>query len=477
MYNTIEILILIAFFIRTLRNIFYHLFLWDIKEYRFDRMYVHLSETYQGKTWLLSPLSIIKWLLLFTFSDFSFYLVNIVFILEAIKNIFELKKGWKMPPLKLRSLAIFFASFIFLGFFVLVTKPFLNIAFSLLIVDKLLGFTIAFLVLLSNLVFFLHKKIKISNATNKIKNAKHLKIIGITGSYGKTTTKELSAQLLATKYKVLKTLGSQNTDIGIAELILSSDISKYDYFVCEMAAYKRGEIAEICKLLKGKIEVGVITGINEQHQSLFGSLENTQIAKFELIEAINSGGVAIFNGKSRYIEKMIGWAKEKNIKVIVDKAQISNLPTLTQNLSLAKNVAKVVGISEDEIKRGIEKAQLPEKTMNIIKKRNLYLIDNSFNSNPDGVYAALEYLRTFKGPKVLVLQPLIELGKYSGEIHKKIGKMSSQICDQIVLTNKNFNSFIMEGAPSKISVGKLPAVTHGTILFQGKEAEKFLKSI
>ncbi len=281
--------------------------------------------------------------------------------------------------------------------------------------------------------------------------------------------------LLHEKYKVLKTLGSHNTDIGIAERILSSDLAKYDFFVCEMAAYKRGEIAQICSMLKPKIEIGVITGINEQHQSLFGSIKNTQRAKFELIEAVNPGGVAIFNGKSKYIEKMINWAKNKNLKVIIDKASISNLPTLTQNLSLAKNVAKIVGVSEDEIKRGIEKAQLPEKTMNITKKGNLYLIDNTFNSNPEGVYAALEYLETFRGTKVFILQPLIELGKYTSEIHKKIGEKAASICDYIVVTNKNFFSDLKTGVKNnKILISKIPKIFQGVILFQGKEAEKYL---
>lgn len=473
MFKIAEILLLTAFFIRSLRNIFYHLFWWDIKEYRFDRMYVHLSETYQGKMWVLSPLSIIKWLLLITFSAFSFYLIVFVYILEAIKNLFELNKGWKMPPFKLRSLVIFFTTFLFLIFSTLITAPFLNIAFSLLLADKLLGPAISFFVLLSNLVFYIHKRIKITKATSKIQSVKHLTIIGITGSYGKTTTKELTAQLLSTKYRILKTLGSQNTDIGIAERILSSDLSKFDYFVCEMAAYKREEIANACRMFKGKIEIGVVTGINEQHQSLFGSIENTQKAKFELIEAVNPGGTAIFNGNSKYIDKMIDWAKKKNLQITIDKAPVSDLPTLSQNLSLAKNVAKVVGMKEEEIKKGAENVQLPDKTMNITKKGNLNLINNTFNSNPDGVYAALKYLKTFKGTKVIVLQPLIELGKYSAEIHKKIGELASQICDYIVLTNKNFYSDITYKAKN-VYIGKLPSIKNGAILFQGKEAKKYI---
>ncbi len=469
-----SILLVVVYFLRTIRNICYQLFWWEIKEYRFDRMFIHLRETDQGFRWIVNPIGNIKWIFLFVFlltgitSDWGIALIYII----------ELKNGWKFPPLKPRVIAIALTVFVLLGLFILIIQPFLNLSVSFLIADKLLAFTITFLIFISNIFFNYYKKVKVNKAKIKVSGVNKLKVIGITGSYGKTTTKELTAQLLGTKYRVLKTLGSQNTDIGIAERILSSDLSKYDYFICEMAAYKRGEITQICKMLKGKIEIGVITGINEQHQSLFASLENTQRAKFELIEAINSGGVAIFNGKSKHIEKMISWAKAKNLKVIVDKTSISNLPTLTQNLSLAKNVTKAVGVAEDEIKRGIEKVQLPDKTMNITKKGNLYLIDNTFNSNPDGVYAALEYLRTFKGTKILVLQPLIELGKYTSEIHRKIGEKAAEICDFIIVTNKNFYDDLKRGVKNKkISHGNIPQITEGVILFQGKETEKFLKKI
>lgn len=484
-----EIIIFIAFLIRSLRNIFYHLFWWEKKEYRFDRMLVHLRETYQGKKWLFGPLSLIKWvLLIFSFVEGVVYLIYAVFILEAIKNIFELKNAWRIPPLKSRVIAIFLVTLLSLLLIILlITNRGLSFAVTLLLADKLLGPIVALFVSISNLIFTIYKKEKILKAARIIQYADHLKIIGITGSYGKTTTKELIAQILSQKYKVLKTLGSQNTDIGIAERIISSDLQKYDFFVCEMAAYKRQEIAGICNMLISRIEIAVITGINEQHQSLFGSLENTKKAKFELIEAVNLNGTAVFNGNSKHIEDMIDWAKRKRLKVLtVDSSLVKKLPSqihgthFQENLSLAITVAVTTGMNDNEIRKSIDKVKLPSQTMNIINRGNLHLIDNTFNSNPDGVYAALEYLNKFKGSKILVLQPLIELGRYTKQIHNKIGKMAGQICSQIVLTNKNFNNYITEGVKenkSKILVGKLPKITEGAVLFQGKEAEKYLKKI
>lgn len=485
-----EIIIILAFLTRSLRNILYHLFWWEKKEYRFDRMLVHLRETYQGRKWLFGPFSAIKWvLLIFSFVNGVIYLIYAVFIVEAIKNIFELKIGWRIPPLKSRVRVVFLITVLSLFFIVLhIVNRGLNIAVTLLIADKLLGPLTALFIFISNLIFTLYKKMKITKAAQKIQQANQLKIIGVTGSYGKTTTKELIVQILSQKYKVLKTLGSQNTDIGIAELILATDLGKYEFFVCEMAAYKKGEIAAICQMLKPRIEIGVVTGINEQHQSLFGSLENTKRAKFELIEALKPAGLTVFNGRSKYIEEMVKWTKKRNLKtIIVDKVPIKKLPPgfhgehFQENLQLSITVASAVGMSDSEIETAIEGVQLPAQTMNIIKKGKIILIDDTFNANPDGVYSALEYLKIFKGKKIFVLQPLIELGKYAQEVHQRIGKIAAQICDEIILTNKNFNSFFLEGVKTvkggikKVEIGKpLPQILEGVVLFEGKEAKKYL---
>ncbi len=527
--NVLIGILLIAYSIRTLFTISYHLFWWEKKEYRFDRMLVHLRETYQGKRWMFGPLSLIKWFLLFLFilSGIWFYLatgkilfdinhgyevkaietklysilfiallvIYLLYLFEALKIIIRLiytviKFGWDRKHFKLRRYIIsVVSSFVLISFFIYfsIIRP----DASLLVTDKLLPFVVAVFVGVSNLIFHIYKNKKIEKAKLKIKNAENLRIIGITGSYGKTTTKELISQLLSNKYKVLKTLGSQNTDIGIAERILGSDLSKHDFFVCEMAAYKIGEIKQICQMLIPRIEIGIITGINEQHQSLFKSLENTKKAKFELIEALAKNGTAIFNAKSNNISEMIDWAKDKKLKSeIINTTLIKKLPPqihghhFQENLSLAISGAKAAGMNEEEIKKSVSKLKLPEKTMNIVKKDNLTLIDDTFNANPDGVYAAIEHLREYEQTKILVLQPLIELGNYSKEVHNKIGRMAAEICDVIILTNKNFNSFFIEGVNKikggieKVKIGKMPhTLTDSIILFEGKEAEKYFTDI
>lgn len=504
------ILVIIAYSIRTVRNVLHHLAWWEIKEYRFERMIVHLRETRQGKMWLFGPLSTIKWVLLaiylviylavnrgvnllvpeaILFESLLLLSIIAIYVFEASTNIVALRHGWKLPSARARVIGIFVAT-IGVVIFVLF-NPINYIPVTLLVTDKLIGPIIAFLVFVSNRVFNVHRIRKINAAKAKIQQYPRLRVIGVTGSYGKTTTKELIAQLLSSNYSVVKTVASQNADIGIAERVLSSDLEDVDYLVVEMAAYHPGEIASSCSIFDDKISVGVVTGINEQHQSLFGSLETTRKAKFELIESVKEGGIAIFNSHSEKLGDMVSWARKLKLAVIeIQSSSVTKyapkIPAehFRQNLALTIAVAKQVGMEDDEINKAVSTLTLPQQTMDEKKIGSVTLIDDTFNANPDAVYAGLEYLKTFKGEKVLIVQPLIELGWYADEAHEKMGKMAASICDQIVLTNKNFNKPFMTGASSvsggkqKVVVMKPPdPIKEGVMLFEGKEAEKYLEKI
>src|ERR1035437_543948 len=136
---------------------------------------------------------------------------------------------------------------------------------------------------------------------NKLASLKNLTVIGITGSYGKTSVKEFFYSILKTEYQVLKTPESYNTVLGVAKVIDLELDNSYQFFICEMAAYKRGEIKELAQMLKPKY--GIITGINEQHLEMFGSIENTVAAKFELIDAIPENGFAVINGDNDLVKE------------------------------------------------------------------------------------------------------------------------------------------------------------------------------
>ncbi|GAI48689.1 unnamed protein product, partial [marine sediment metagenome] len=133
---------------------------------------------------------------------------------------------------------------------------------------------------------------------------KNLLVVGITGSYGKTSTKEFLATVLSKRFNVLKTKEHQNSEIGISRCILNELKPEHKVFIVEMGAYGKGGIKLLCDIAKPKI--GILTGMNEQHLALFGSQENIIKTKYELIENLPSDGMAIFNGNNKYCSELYG---------------------------------------------------------------------------------------------------------------------------------------------------------------------------
>ncbi|MBI4137208.1 hypothetical protein HY469_04055, partial [Candidatus Roizmanbacteria bacterium] len=442
--------IFIIYTIRTIRNLLCHIGWWETKEYRFDRMKVHLFETVQGKRWMFGPVSLIKWALILLYSfHFPEFLDRIVFALytfEAIKNLFESRHDKRPSGPRPKVVVLIIGTLLFELLLVTLLSFDYPLGLALLIGDKLLPFAVAMQVIVLNSFFTYYKRDKMMAAREKFAAA-NITVIGITGSYGKTTIKEFIYQILKAKYKVFKTEKSQNSDIGIAEVILRTDLANYDYFVCEMAAYHPGEIKSSTSIIAGHIQTAVITGINEQHQSLFGSLETTKKAKYELVQSLSEKGTVIVNGESVGAKEMGQRAKTDGhtVTVIRKKDFITSLPRGTaphfkMNATLAAHAAESIGMKKSDIEKAVTSLELPEKTMHEEKRGNVIYINDTFNANPDAVYAALNYIKRKKGTKVLVLQPLIELGRYADAVHEKIGEMAADICDHIILTNINWHA-------------------------------------
>ena len=276
---------------------------------------------------------------------------------------------------------------------------------------------------------------------------KDLLVIGITGSYGKTSTKEFLTDILSKKFRVLKTKKHVNAEIGIAQAILNELTREHEIFIAEIGAYEKGKIKQVCEMLQPKI--GILTGINEQHLSTFGSLKNIIKAKFELIESLPEEGLAVFNGNNKYCRELFQETKipkkivyPQNYNFVLNKKNL--FPWDIENLSLAVAVAEFLGVSREKIEEALNEIESPIK----IKKgiNGLNIIDATYSANPDGVIAHLEYLKTFPERKVIVMPCLIELGKASGEIHKKIGQKIAEVCDLAIITTKDRFKEIKGGA-------------------------------
>lgn len=539
-----QYLIILAFIIRTFRNLLYQSFLWQLKEYRLDRMLAHFK-TEQGKRLILNPVSIVKWILfvpgvgiiaysylakipLQTFGlviviiFFSFW---IIWIIEAGRNISELlARGWKLPKLSLRMVGILIVNFIFCFGLIAVEDKQTFLLYAP-VLDILLAPVLALTVLIFAVPTSCIKKVVIHLAKRKMAQYKNLIVIGVTGSFGKTTTKEFLATILSDKFNCLKTEGYHNTELAIAKTILGKLSHKHECFIVEMGAYRKGEIKAICNMVKPKI--GIITGINQQHLELFGSQVNLMKAKFELVEGLSNKGIAVFNLGNGYIREMISWTKDlrkdveirgysrdshKNSLLAVSEIDVSpnkmsfnlaykrkKIACVTklsglQNLDsilAASTVAVKLGLKLTDIKKVVSKLQSPTHTMRIIKRFRATLIDDTFNANPDGVLAGLEYLNLFNGKKYLVLTPLIELGKTAAVIHQSIGRKAASICDGIYLTNSNHKEDILEVVKRVSPKDKVIPVNimnvekdlnrqikgRCTVLFSGREAGKILGKI
>ena len=506
---------------------FYQLSTWvywlQIKEYRFDRFWVFLKSM-EGRN-SLGIIWIVAKIIAIFLSSYTFTLSIVIFsFLDFLVLKRLLDKNIRFPEITQRVKKIFITSFLgitmvfvldlfwkingfLFGEILLVTAPVVGILWTTLLVKKA-------------------KELEILKSKEKLTKYKPT-VIGITGSFGKTTTKDFVFQILSCKYKCLPTLKNQNTHFGILRRINSDLKKEHKFFIAEVGAYKRGEIEEIAKVLKPKSVF--ITGIEPQHLELFGSFDNLKKAKFELVESLEKGGLTLFNVTGNDIYDLVKWTEKlkKDIKIIkysvgknslsdvfskIDKVGLDGITFtifaegasnkiktniiskgLIENLTGAILIARFYGVSWKDIVEACENLVLPDSTLNVFKtKMGITVIDDSYNSSPSGFKEALETLKTIEGKrKIVVTTGIIELGKEMYQTHKKIGNSLKGISDLVILRNKDFFSPIKDGIgdsdklmlindPKKIVSYLSSSLKIGdVVLIEGKNplVLKYLKSI
>jgi UDP-N-acetylmuramoyl-tripeptide--D-alanyl-D-alanine ligase len=290
-------------------------------------------------------------------------------------------------------------------------------------------------------------------------------IIGITGSTGKTTTKDILATLLAEKLVTLKTSGNLNNEIGLPLTLLELNNS-HQVGVVEMAMRGPGEIDFLCRLACP--DGAVITNIGMAHLERLGSQDNLARAKGEILDHISQNGFAVLNGESPHIYREARRTQGKvlffglqgatdilafNLKtakkgtrftVRLNDVEVSEtevyLPLPGRhnvlNALAAIGVAKILGFSLAKIKAGLAKVTLSKMRLEISDRDGLTIINDTYNANPDSVLAALEVLNEVAGqnPKVAVLGDMLELGSYAFEGHLKTGKAVAALNIQYLVT-------------------------------------------
>jgi UDP-N-acetylmuramoyl-tripeptide--D-alanyl-D-alanine ligase len=502
-------LLSIFWFIRQSKAGLFWLYLWQLKEYHLGRFADHFR-TERGKSIFFNFLFLFKaFLLLYLLKVmrenlFILYALLGLYLAEAIwafKNFFQKKllKPVFTPKTVFLTLAIFILQALF---FIFTFTPNYRFLIAILLFDVFTPAIISGVVLLFQPLIVLWRWRMIKAAIKKREGLKKLLVIGITGSYGKTSTKEFLATILEEKFKVLKTKEHQNSEIGISQCILNDLKPGHEVFIVEMGAYNRGGIKLLSDIVKPKI--GILTGINEQHMALFGSENNIVRAKYELIQNLpRRDGLAVFNGDNFHCFKLYRrtllpkkvyslqstiyeypvdiWAK--NIKVKKDSLDFrvereDEQADFKVNLLGAHNIlnilgavllAKELGMSLQEIARACQKIKPTQGAAKLLKgKNNLKIIDSTYSANPDGVISHLEYLKIWPSKKVIVMPCLIELGSSSVKVHKKIGRKIGEVCNLAIITTKERFREIKGGAIEK-------GMEKENILFIEKEKEILAK--
>jgi len=451
-------------------------YFWQLKEYRIDR-FRDLLQSKQGEEIWKDYRYIWRGVAALALFVYPIPYIAVVVIVADLFIILLRKRKFRRPKFTLKSLLIVliatFAEILLFQFVFPLNLPF---------VFFLRFFILSLLVLIINFPSRLAKMIFITRAKRKIASYKNLLTIGITGSYGKSSVKEFTAHFLSQDYKVIKTPQNINSEIGIAKFILQTDFTGVDYFVCEMGAYKIGEIKLICDMVKPKI--GILTTIGEQHLALFGSIKNIQQAKYELLRSIPKDGLVITNADNPYCTEYLKDLKCKNIEtcgfeekkhptclLIRVKPTLKGvefeaiyhgqrgemtLPVLGAHQAYNATLAIMAAVNLEAKPQSIAKAAktLPVEAHGSLKKYTYgktTIIDDSYNSNPAGFRSAIEILSLFpsKKKRIVITRGMLELGEQSDELHEKIGGEIAYYCDELVLITPDFVEPIKRGVGEK----------------------------
>lgn len=358
---------------------------------------------------------------------------------------------------------------------------FFIVSLFLALSSKLLLFVVIFLILIQPIIIcislwliypidiFLKRSLVIKAARIFEEKKGDLAVIGITGSYGKTSTREILSAILAKKLKVLNIGENINTDIGIAEYIIRHPdvFSNYDVFIVEMGAYQIGDIKNVCRIVKP--DHGILTGINESHLEQFGCIENTISAKFELAEYVS--GITVLNVDDLNVNenhtrfeirnKVLISAKTATFRPIDDFGGIEfthdNKILRTKLLAehnvnlvlLCLPIAEQFGLTWNEISEGVRDIPYISHRLQPIynKASNIWVIDDSYNGNMDGFISGLRVLQRAKGRKIVLTPGLVEQGSKEKENHIKIGKLyaSDYPADLVLLINSRVSEYIISG--------------------------------
>ncbi len=313
-----------------------------------------------------------------------------------------------------------------------------------------------------------------------------LPVIGVTGSNGKTTTREMIATVLAKKFRVFRSSGNKNNHIGLP-LMLLQITEKHEVAVIEMGTNHPGEIAHLARLTGPT--AGVITNIGKGHLGFFGSLEAIYREKTALFDAVPPDGTLFVNAADPYLRNYpvgdrravtVGpdpscdvWGRAEAADELGRFRFRLNGETPVQlaipgahnvlNALLAAAVGRAFGVPDSAIRAALEKFSPAEQRMAFFQRNGILFINDAYNANPDSMRAAVAYLAGLERPgkHILVLGDMLELGEYAAREHRELGEFVAQHALTGVITYGELGRLIKEGV-DKAAQGKIPTHWYGS---------------
>ena len=316
------------------------------------------------------------------------------------------------------------------------------------------------------------------DAKKRLQEHKSLKIIGITGSYGKTSTKFILEKILSKQFNTLVTPHSYNTTLGVIITVRNLLRRSHEIFVVEMGAKQKGDIEEICQLVKPNY--AIITAVGPQHLETFGSVDNIIDTKFELAQSIPSQGICYVNGDNQNI--LTGIQRYSNVNYVTYGSNKNNQVHIRQikqdasgsefeviineqnyrlqtkllgdhnmlNIAGAVAIGVELGVPYEKFYAAIKELKPVEHRLELKVQDNYFILDDAFNSNPMGAKSALDVLSRFENTGHIIMTPgMIELGEMDEALHVTFGQQIAEVCDEVILIGENKTKSIVKGLQSK----------------------------
>ena len=318
-----------------------------------------------------------------------------------------------------------------------------------------------------------------NDAARMLRARPDLVIIGVTGSFGKTSTKNYLYRMLSERYNTLVTPGNFNTTLGVVRTVREQLRPYHQVFIVEMGAKQPGDIREICDLVHPTI--GIVTAVGDMHLETFGSRENIQKTKFELIRALPPQGLGVINADSEGIAtykdipdhcRMVRFgidAHRADVRAadIVYSASGTGFTVVGPGAPLSLQtrlvgrgnvldivgacvVAAELGVSPQQIRVAVSKLQQVEHRLSVRQQGGLTILDDAYNANPEGAAMALDVLRGLRldeGARRFVVTPgFVELGARQAEENRKLGARAARAADVLIVVNRLNREAICAGA-------------------------------